>query len=495
MVQSGRIIASFAAVTIAFATTAVRAQPGNFHPGRAAAPVSRVAPQVQVAPQVRSAPQVAPQTVAPRIVQDVAQPPVTSAPRFAPLHFAQPRPSFPGISWQVSRTPGFAAPTGRAPPRQPALTRNLGGEPARQHDEGAGPTGTAARNLNPLNRPGEASQLMATFQGRFANRFAEKFRRDRHFRPIVIGWIGPLFWPYAYDDFVDYTFYPYANDTFWPYAYDELYDYAYGLGTGYASVGESQQGPSTSRPVAADVCGGPIAGLTDWPTTDIAQIVVLDDSQRALLDDVKAAAAKTLAILRAACPKELPSTPTGRIEAMHTRLAVMLQAMRIVRPALERFYRSLNDEQKARFNALGPGNGQDQPQAQQDLTQACSERASGIGVPTEEIERAVRPDDAQRVMFGELQNAMSAAVDLLKSNCPTYRALTPVVRMEVIEQRLNALLRAVETVQPALEKFYSSLSDDQKERFSRPSPDQGGFCVHVIRGGESVSECRIGERS
>ena len=48
-----------------------------------------------------------------------------------------------------------------------------------------------------------------------------------------------MFWPYAYDDFVDYTFYPHAYDTFWPYAYDDLYEgafgrYAQGYGGTYA---------------------------------------------------------------------------------------------------------------------------------------------------------------------------------------------------------------------------------------------------------------------
>jgi len=64
------------------------------------------------------------------------------------------------------------------------------------------------------------------------------FGRHRHF--FVIGWLGPLFWPYYYDDFVDYVFWPYAYDTFWPYAYDDVYvslfgPYAY-AGTAYASV-------------------------------------------------------------------------------------------------------------------------------------------------------------------------------------------------------------------------------------------------------------------
>src|SRR5262245_2663840 len=50
---------------------------------------------------------------------------------------------------------------------------------------------------------------------------------------IVIGWVGPVFWPYAYYDVFDYVYWPYAYDDFWPYAYDDVYygiygNYAYG---------------------------------------------------------------------------------------------------------------------------------------------------------------------------------------------------------------------------------------------------------------------------
>src|SRR5262249_33605234 len=94
------------------------------------------------------------------------------------------------------------------------------------------------------------------------------------------------------------------------------------------------------------------------------------------------------------------------------------------------FYQSLNDEQKARFNALSPDN-PDQQQAQRDLTQVCSERASGIAsLPLERIERTVRPDGAQRSALKELQDATSEAVNLWTSDCPTYRALTPVGRLQ-----------------------------------------------------------------
>jgi len=245
-----------------------------------------------------------------------------------------------------------------------------------------------------------------------------------------------------------------------------------GYGGSYARGGYAR-GSAGGRSVEADLCSGQTAGLTDWPIERIAQTVEPNDAQRAVLDELKAAAVRALDILKAACPTTLPSTPTGRIEAMRQRLDAMLQAVHTVRPVVEKFYQSLNDEQKARFNALSPDN-PDQQQAQRDLTQVCSERASGIAsLPLERIERAVRPDGAQRSALKELQDATSEAVNLLTSDCPTYRALTPVGRLEAMEQRLDAMLRAVQTVQPALEKFYGSLGDEQKERFNRLSPTQG----------------------
>ena len=155
---------------------------------------------------------------------------------------------------------------------------------------------------------------------------------------------------------------------------------------------------------------------------------------------------------------------------MHQRLDAMLQAVRTVRPALEKFYLLLNDEQKSRFNGLGPDQIQDQ-QSRRDLTQVCGERASGIGnLPIAQIEWTVQPNEAQRAALKELQDATAQAVDLLKSNCPTYQALTPVVRLEAMEQRLAAMFQAVQTVEPVLEKFYGSLSEEQKERFNRLPP-------------------------
>src|SRR5258708_10121146 len=137
--------------------------------------------------------------------------------------------------------------------------------------------------------------------------------------------------------------------------------YAQGYGGTYASVGRPQGSryaavgrPPDSRggrSVGADLCSGQTAGLTDWPIERIAQTVEPNDAQRAVLDELKDATARALDILKAACPTALPSTPTGRIEAMRQRLEAMLQAVRNGQPVVEEVYQSLKDEQQARIHA------------------------------------------------------------------------------------------------------------------------------------------------
>ena len=306
--------------------------------------------------------------------------------------------------------------------------------------------------------------------------FHGKFHHHSHWPwwrgGIVVGWIGPVFWPYAYNDFFDYVLYPYAYDGFWPYAYDDVY---YGLYGRYAYVDPAVR---AGRPRGAPVAGSekPVAGvcsenapeLTSWPIERITEVVEPTEAQRAALDELRSATASAVEILKEACPNDLPSIPTGRLAAMKIRLQVMLQAVQTVRPPLERFHQLLSDEQKARFTAVAPTDtaaavGKDQ----RDLTHLCTERGAGVAdLPIDRIAQAVRPTEAQRAALDELKLASAKASEGLKGNCPTYRALTPTGRVEAMEQRLDAMLEAVKTVQPALTKFYDGLSDEQKARFN-----------------------------
>jgi hypothetical protein len=67
----------------------------------------------------------------------------------------------------------------------------------------------------------------------------------------------------------------------------------------------------------------------------------------------------------------------------------------------------------------------------------------------------------------ELKDASAKAADILAENCPADQPLTPTGRLAAMEQRLSALLQAIDTVQPALAKFYNSLSDQQKAQLNR----------------------------
>jgi hypothetical protein len=220
--------------------------------------------------------------------------------------------------------------------------------------------------------------------------------------------------------------------------------------------------------------------LADWPIEQIAQLVEPDDAQRAALDDLKEAAAKAIERLQSGCPTELPSTPTGRLAAMRMRLEIMLEAVEIVRPALGIFYQSLNDEQKARFNAIGP----EEPQAasvtrsanQQgsNPTQACGGQVAKLAeLPTVRIAKAVRPTPEQQTALDNLDAASMAAAELLNANCREDHALTPPGRLDAMAQRLDAMLQALKIVQPALEQFYNSLSDEQKARFNQLGTREG----------------------
>jgi hypothetical protein len=56
---------------------------------------------------------------------------------------------------------------------------------------------------------------------------------------------------------------------------------------------------------------------------------------------------------------------------------------------------------------------------------------------------------------------------MLKSQCQAAATLTPTGRLAAMEERLVAMSKALETTQAALDKFYSSLGDEQKAQFDR----------------------------
>jgi hypothetical protein len=67
-----------------------------------------------------------------------------------------------------------------------------------------------------------------------------------------------------------------------------------------------------------------------------------------------------------------------------------------------------------------------------------------------------------------LKFASVSAAAALQTSCPVNAPGTPVDRVDAVEKRLDAMVRAAKSVRPALDAFYAALSDDQKARFSMP---------------------------
>jgi hypothetical protein len=80
----------------------------------------------------------------------------------------------------------------------------------------------------------------------------------------------------------------------------------------------------------------------------------LNEAQRAALDVLRRKSARADDLLKDGCRPEDALTPPDRLAAVDTRLDAMLEAIKLVRPALEDFYATLSDEQKAGFEAIGP---------------------------------------------------------------------------------------------------------------------------------------------
>ena len=101
------------------------------------------------------------------------------------------------------------------------------------------------------------------------------------------------------------------------------------------------------RGMMGRMCGPSAAGFAEWRTDRLEQLLKPTDAQKAKFDEFKAASQKAAETMRAACPTSIPLTMTGRMESMEKRTDAMLQAVKTVRPALDAFYATLNDDQKA----------------------------------------------------------------------------------------------------------------------------------------------------
>ena len=123
-----------------------------------------------------------------------------------------------------------------------------------------------------------------------------------------------------------------------------------GREAGAGGGGEAQAG------VVPRICSERSNAVAQLSIEDIDKNVHPTDAQRRSLEDLRNASARAADAIKASCPSQTPLTVTARMEAVEGRLGAMLDALKTVRGPLEKFYDALSDEQRARFNRMGPPN-------------------------------------------------------------------------------------------------------------------------------------------
>ena len=299
------------------------------------------------------------------------------------------------------------------------------------------------------------------------------------------GWVGPLFWPFAYYDVYDYAMWGGDDVPFWGYGYNDIYagmftPYDYDGLSGYLpQAASANPAPAATRQAAApsdqlaQMCGDDSRDIAGLPVDQIQQAIQPNEAQRAALDELANASVKAAQDIRTACPKQIAATAPDRLAAMQTRIEAMKAAVGTVEPPLRKFYDLLSDEQKTRLNALGEDQRKGEAASHKGSTieQGCgAAQASATAWPAAEIDARVHPTDAQRESLAALQDASAKAVDMLKASCEATDAITPPARLEAAGKRLDVMLQAVKTVRVALDRFYATLSDEQKAQFEAIGP-------------------------
>jgi hypothetical protein len=305
------------------------------------------------------------------------------------------------------------------------------------------------------------------------------------------GWVGPLYWPFAYNDMYDYAMWGDGyDDSFWgygygdiyagifsPYGYDDLAGYLPQYASGNPS-GSEQPAPASGTPAAApdqlaQMCGADNRDIAGLPIDQFRQAIQPTDAQSAALDDLANASLKAAQDLKAACPTDIALTAPDRLAAMQQRIEAMIAAVQTVQTPLEKFYGLLSDEQKARLTALGQDQGQTTGNTPNTLAQSCAASQTGvIEWPTAQMDQTVRPTDAQRASLVALQNATTHAEAMLKASCLTDDPLTPPARLAAVGKRLDTMLQAVKVVSSSFNDFYGTLSDEQKAQFEAIGPQR-----------------------
>jgi hypothetical protein len=278
------------------------------------------------------------------------------------------------------------------------------------------------------------------------------------------GWVGPLFWPFAYYDIIDYTLWG-DGMGFWGYGYRDIYAAIF---TPYDEDELARyMTPARHRrpgrvPSLAQICGDDFSEFARLPIEQVRGAMRSNEEQRAALDDLANASSDAARTVSAACPKEAAMTAPARLKAMQQRLEAMKAAIGRVRAPFENFWEMLDDDQKAQLKEFSARRAQFAPKV--SFAQSCTP-PDALPWPAREIDSRLHLSDDQRENLSALQRMSVLASNTLNFDCQPDENQNPPDRLATAETRIDAMLDAIKQVAPALDDFLGSLNDEQKAQF------------------------------
>jgi hypothetical protein len=128
------------------------------------------------------------------------------------------------------------------------------------------------------------------------------------------------------------------------------------------------------------------------------------------------------------------------------------------------------------------------------LVQMCGEDSRDIaGLPLDQIQQAIKPDEAQRAALEDLTNASLKAAQEIKAACPSRIAVTAPDRLADMQTRIEAMISAVAIIQPPLQRFYNLLSEEQKARLNAISEVGARPKAAEDKNGSIVANCGVAQ--
>ena len=341
-----------------------------------------------------------------------------------------------------------------------------GGRHHRHHARHATPERSAAR---------AAPERSAVAPERSAVRAAPVIPAEP--KPVDRG--NAAFWASAYDDAFGYVLAPAGYDNaFWARGYADVIDAMFAPSAADAGSKSGQAGPSPEADKSAGFAYAPACAEprnADAAIERIERTAQPTKAQRAAFDELGNALRGAAERVGAACAMDTPAGPGARLEAMWRRLRALRQAVIIVRAPLRNFYDLLDGEQKARLDTAGRERAGSRTGAAREagpaLLRACGEGARMPEWPVASIAQTTQLTEEQRPMLELLMGTSLHYAHELRASCLAGPApLTPTARLEAVDERLTAIVYAVTVLRGTLNRFYVSLTEEQRARFDTMSP-------------------------